>query len=57
MKYDWQKNLLSPRGIIYCIYWLPLKANEFNGVDNTCFPSIFVRLMYLFIFVDFLKLY
>ena len=57
MKYDWQKNLFSPRGITYCIYWLPLKANEFNGVDNTCFPSIFVRLMYLFIFVDFLKLY
>ena len=57
MKYDWQTNLLSRRGIIYCIYWLPLNANEFNGVDNTSVPENFVLLMYLFIFVDFLKIY
>ena len=57
MKNNWQTNLLSNRGIIYCIYWLRLNANEFNGVDNTCFLENFVLLMYLIISVDFLKLY
>ena len=57
MKHDWQRNLLPHRGIIYRIYWLPLNANEFNGIDITCFLEKFVLLIYLIIFDDFLKLY
>ena len=53
MKKDLQTNLLSSRGIIYRIYWLPLNANEINGVDNTGFLENFKLLMYLIIFVDF----
>ena len=48
---------LANKLIIYRIYWLPLNANEFNGVDNTCFLENFVLLMYLIIYDDFLKLY
>ena len=39
MKNDWQKKFLSNGGIIYRIYWLPLNANEFNGVDMSFLES------------------
>ena len=38
-------------------YCLSLKAIEFNGVDINGFLMNFVVLMYLFIFMDILKLY
>ena len=47
-------NLVVPS--IARIFWLLLKAIEFNGDDTTSFLKNFVVLMYLFIF-DILKLY
>ena len=43
------------RPINYRIYWLPLKAIEFRGVDTTSFLKNIVVLMYLFIFDDFFE--
>ena len=48
-------NMLSHRGIIERIYWLPLKAIDFNGVDTKSFLKVFEVLMYMFIFIDFLE--
>ena len=50
MKYDSQTIFMSYRSIILRIYWLPLKANEFNGLNDTSFLKNFVILLYLFIF-------
>ena len=49
--------LLSYWGIVKRIYWLPLKSIHFNRVDNTGFPKNFLVLMFLFVFVAFLKSY
>ena len=49
--------MLSHRGIIKRIYWFPLKAIDFNGVDTTSFLKKLLILINLFLFVDFLKSY
>ena len=46
LTYERKTALSSHRGIIKRIYWLPLKAIEFNGVDTTSFLKILVALMY-----------
>ena len=49
--YSWKTIFVAHRGITECIYWLPLNATEFNGVDTTGFLKNFVLFMYLFRFV------
>ena len=55
MTYDWRTSISSHRSKILRFYWLPLKGIVLNAVDTTGF-LIFVVLMYLFIFVDFVKI-
>ena len=50
-----KKILAAHRGIFMRIYWLPLKATEFDGVDATSFFKNLMVLMYLFIFVVFFE--